>query len=124
MYCKNCGNKIDEDAKFCPSCGTSVDEPIKSEQQNNQYQSYQGSQTKEEDAPNLGFAILGAVIPLAGLILYFMWKDSYPLKAGSCIKGFFVSIALEIALVCCLVSSAESIARKSYYRYDIVQIIE
>lgn len=26
MYCKNCGKKLDDDAKFCPSCGTSVTE--------------------------------------------------------------------------------------------------
>ena len=24
MFCKNCGKKIDEDAKFCPSCGTQI----------------------------------------------------------------------------------------------------
>ena len=23
MYCKNCGNQIEKDAKFCPSCGAS-----------------------------------------------------------------------------------------------------
>ena len=23
-FCKNCGAKIDETAKFCPSCGTSI----------------------------------------------------------------------------------------------------
>ena len=26
-YCKNCGNKLDDDALFCPNCGKSVAEP-------------------------------------------------------------------------------------------------
>ena len=25
MFCKNCGAKIDDTAKFCPSCGTAID---------------------------------------------------------------------------------------------------
>ena len=28
-YCKNCGNKLDDDALFCPNCGKSVYEPEK-----------------------------------------------------------------------------------------------
>ena len=24
MYCKNCGNKLNENEKFCPNCGHSV----------------------------------------------------------------------------------------------------
>ncbi|MCE2604192.1 zinc ribbon domain-containing protein, partial [Pseudomonas aeruginosa] len=27
MYCKNCGNKISEGAKFCKSCGAPAVEP-------------------------------------------------------------------------------------------------
>lgn len=28
MYCKNCGTKLDDDAKFCPKCGTKVNENV------------------------------------------------------------------------------------------------
>lgn len=28
MFCKNCGNQIDDDAKFCHGCGASTEEPI------------------------------------------------------------------------------------------------
>lgn len=27
MFCSNCGNKLNDDAKFCPSCGTKVAQP-------------------------------------------------------------------------------------------------
>ena len=26
MYCKNCGTRLDDDAKFCPNCGAKVSE--------------------------------------------------------------------------------------------------
>ena len=25
MYCRKCGNKLEDDALFCPECGTKVD---------------------------------------------------------------------------------------------------
>ena len=28
MYCKNCGTRLDDDAKFCPNCGVKVSEDI------------------------------------------------------------------------------------------------
>lgn len=28
MYCKNCGNKFEDGAKFCTSCGASVEAPV------------------------------------------------------------------------------------------------
>ncbi len=27
MYCKRCGAKLDDDARFCPKCGMAVDQP-------------------------------------------------------------------------------------------------
>lgn len=34
MNCRQCGTKIDEDAKFCPSCGTKLEIPQKSDLKN------------------------------------------------------------------------------------------
>ncbi len=30
MFCKNCGSKLEDDAKFCPNCGCKVDEELES----------------------------------------------------------------------------------------------
>lgn len=52
------------------------------------------------DAPNIGLAVLGFFIPLVGLILYLVNKDTSPLKAKSAgigaLIGFCVSIAFSI----------------------------
>lgn len=52
-YCKNCGNKLQEDAKFCDSCGTPVEE-VQSE-----YDVYSSFQTDEQSQN--GNAIINGV---------------------------------------------------------------
>ena len=70
MYCKKCGKELDDEAKFCPYCGTST----RDEKENAQ----------NGDARSAGFGILCFFLPIVGLILYIVWKDTYPLKAKSC----------------------------------------
>ena len=36
MFCKNCGNEIQENGAFCSKCGANIEAPV---QQNTQYQS-------------------------------------------------------------------------------------
>lgn len=46
------------------------------------------------DTGSIGWGVLGFCIPLVGLILYFVWKDSKPLSAKVALKGAVISIAL------------------------------
>lgn len=92
MYCKNCGEQVTEVDKYCPGCGKSVSEV---QQVSNSSNQYQGS----VDQANFGFAILGFIVPIAGIILYFIWKNEYPLKARSCIRGALVSISIAVIIV-------------------------
>ena len=59
MFCKNCGQEIDDKAYVCPKCGvrTSGDKVVAS-----------------DDAPNTGFSILGFFFPLVGFILWLFGK--------------------------------------------------
>ena len=43
--------------------------------------------------------MLGFFIPLAGLILYLVWRTEYPLRAKSVGKGALVSVILYAVLV-------------------------
>ena len=85
-FCSHCGAQIEDDAVICVKCGRSV----------------AGGKgvIPEADAPSAGFSVLSFFIPLVGLILYLIWKDTYPLKAKGCGKwaliGFIVNICVSI----------------------------
>lgn len=79
-FCSSCGKEIMEEAVICPSCGCST--------QKSAVQS-------KDDSSSFGWALLGFCIPLAGLILYLIWKDNTPLKAKSAGKGALISVILS-----------------------------
>lgn len=86
MFCSKCGKEVNDEAVVCVHCGCAVENKKVS--------------TVAADAPNTGWAVLGFFIPLVGLILYLVNKDTYPLKAKSAGKGaligFFVGLAFSI----------------------------
>ena len=102
MYCKKCGAEIDDDAVICLKCGCST-----------------GKAAKEEDGPSGGFAVLGFLIPILGLILYFVWKNEYPQRANSIGKGaligVIVSVVLPIVLSIVGISCVGCIGAETYY---------
>ena len=109
-YCKNCGTQLEDDAVFCVNCGQKqVDgDNVKREGENNNagnYNNYNGyngnynySGADPSDAPSVGFGIIGALWWIVGLILYFVFKDKYPQRAKSCLKGIVIGIIIEVAL--------------------------
>ena len=82
MFCKKCGKEILDDAVICIHCGCST----------------QNTQTivTNDDAPSTGMAILGFFIPLVGLIIWLINKDSKPLMAKSAGKGALVGFIVSI----------------------------
>lgn len=104
-YCKNCGADAGE-ASFCPNCGTSTAQapvapattPTPAPAPAPTY-SYANS-SASGDASSIGFAVLSAFFPIVGLVLFFVWKDQYPLKAKSCITGAIVGFILSVVVGC------------------------
>ncbi len=80
-YCQHCGERIRDDAEICVYCGCRV------------------KNADDDDASSAGFAILCFFIPILGLILWLVWKNTKPLRAKSCGKGALVSLILEIVIV-------------------------
>lgn len=82
MYCKNCGTLIDDNSNVCPKCGT----PINS------------SNTNTQVVDNGGFlwGLLGCCVPIAGLILFIIWKDTKPKTAKAAGIGALISTILAI----------------------------
>ena len=79
MYCKHCGQPIDDNAVVCPNCGAP---------QNN------GSPTN--DTGSIGWGILGCCIPIVGLVLFLVWNDTKPRTARAAGIGALVSVIIGV----------------------------
>lgn len=79
MYCRNCGKEIDDNAAVCIHCGVSVD-----------------NKPEVVDNGGFGWGLLGCCIPVAGLVLYLVWKDTKPKTSKAAGIGALVSVCVGI----------------------------
>lgn len=81
MYCKNCAKEIDDKALICPHCGV----------------------PQAADNGGFGWGVLGCCIPLVGLILFLVWKDTKPKSSKSAgigaLIGFGSCILLYVLMI-------------------------
>lgn len=85
-YCKNCGTQIDDQAVFCSKCGTN-----------------QTAAPAVKDKGGFWWGTLGCCIPVVGLVLFLVWKDTKPKTSKAAGIGALVSLILGIiylVLVC------------------------
>ncbi len=86
-FCQKCGKEILEEAVICPNCGCAT-----------------GTQSvttsSSSDTGSAMWTFLGFFVPIIGLVLYLIWKDTRPNDAKNAGKGaligFIVSIAFSI----------------------------
>lgn len=79
MFCKNCGSEIPNDSRACQNCGAPT----------------------SLDSGNIGYFCLGCCVPVAGIVLYLVWKDQKPQNAKKCLWGFLLYVifmAIYIAI--------------------------
>ncbi len=92
-YCNHCGEKVNPGQEFCFNCGAELNKQGQQSQQPGQY--YQKpSNTQSQDTGSLGWGILGFCIPLAGLILWIVWKADRPRDAKSAGVGALISVLI------------------------------
>ena len=80
-YCKNCGEQIDDMAVVCPKCGVS-----------------QETKPAVEDKGGFGWGLLGFCLPLVGLILFLVWKDTKPRTSKAAGKGALICVIISVIL--------------------------
>ena len=94
MNCKKCGKELADGAKFCDQCGTKLEEDIivkpqeETKQENTQVQNIQ-------DDGSIGWGVLGFFVPLAGLILFLMWRTERPKSAKAAGLGALISVIVS-----------------------------
>ena len=72
-YCPHCGAPLAQGARSCAVCGCD-----------------------RGDEASWGYFFLGFFVPVAGLILYLVWKQSSPQKALSAGKGALTAVVLSV----------------------------
>ena len=97
MFCKYCGTKLKDDNADCPKCG-----------KNNRTEF-------NDDASDFKFALLGFLVPIAGLVLYLVWKKDFPERSSSCIKGTAAGTLMYVLLPVILILSL--VFKSAYYTY-------
>ena len=123
-YCYRCGAPVEDNANFCQNCGTAQNQPQYS--QYNQYGQYQQNtqpvQPPVEDKKSFLIALLSFFIPLVGIILYFVWKDSTPLKAKSALKGALIAIVIAVILFIASIALSVFLVSTGYISDNSVNI--
>lgn len=84
-FCRNCGAEIHDQAVICPQCGV-------------EQKKVGAGAGAANDTGSFGWALLGCCIPIAGLILFLMWKDTQPLNAKKAGLGALVSVILTVVI--------------------------
>ena len=94
-FCSHCGTQMDDTAAVCPTRGQAQEARPAGTNANYQYNpNYQGS----VDSGSSGSGVLGCCIPLAGLILFLVWKDQKPKTAKMAGIGALISVAGGVIL--------------------------
>ena len=85
MFCSNCGKEIDDNAIICIHCGVST-------------KVNQRVARIEEDGELGGLlTVVCFLAPIAGLILYLVWKDSMPYKSKQAGKWALIGVGANVA---------------------------
>lgn len=86
MFCPKCGAEIDDKAVMCVNCGSTVTPmaPV-------------GIQPME-DNPSTLLKIVCFLVPIVGLILYLVMKDTRPVSAKAYGKWALISVIVSVVL--------------------------
>lgn len=90
-YCPHCGEKVNSDQDVCLSCGKylKVEDDL--------------DHLISNDSGGIGYGLLAFFVPLAGLILYFVWKNEKPVTASSLAKGLIAYLIFMVVYVLIIV---------------------
>lgn len=89
--------EINDEAVICPKCGVS-----------------QQSVSTEPDNGGFGWGLLGFCIPLVGLILFLVWKDTKPKTSKVAGKGALISVIFWVVVYVLLFALGFAGAMMSY----------
>ena len=87
-FCKKCGNQIPDGSPSCPQCGAPVD----------------------VDRGGFGWGLLGCCVPIAGLILFLVWRDTKPKTAKAAGIGALVCTIIVVIYYIAIIALGVGVA--------------
>jgi hypothetical protein len=102
-FCKNCGKEIEENVAYCGNCGAAqapeaTVEPTVEPTPVQTATQYQTAPQQEPDNGGFGWGLLGCCVPIVGLILFLVWKDTKPKTAKAAGIGALVSVIATVII--------------------------
>lgn len=97
-YCSKCGKEIMDEAVICPGCGCAQENNVQNNVQGNSVPQIKEalSDIQKEAWSNIGWSLLGFFIPIVGLILYLVWKETSPSKAKAAGYGALIGFVISL----------------------------
>lgn len=80
-YCYYCGNEMKDNQELCLACGKLVNQ----------------KQSSVSDTGGFLWGLLGFFVPIAGLILYLLWRDDYPLNSQAAGLGALINVGMGLS---------------------------
>ena len=129
MKCKNCNGTLRATSLFCPNCGAKVvkeevkEKEVKVEEPKKEEKKQEPPKetvitTTSNDEGNIGWGFLGFFIPIAGIILFFVWLNDKPKSSKAAGLGALIRIILSAIIILFFISFFISTIRNStYYPY-------
>lgn len=105
--CPSCGAPIQATAENCPYCGMILSkEKGETRQAQQQISQNQSSSACEDDKNSVGIKILSFFIPVAGFILWAIWRNQYPKKARNAAKwaGIGIGVTMAVEIICLIIT--------------------
>lgn len=82
-YCRQCGAQMEDVSYICPNCGSRQET----------------SRPAVDDSGSFGWTVLGCCVPIAGLILWLVWKDSKPNCAKAAGMGALIYLGFYVLML-------------------------
>ena len=89
-YCTNCGKEINDNAPVCVNCGAA-------QNRSSEYDPmYTQAPVQTNDKGGFLWGLLGCCIPVVGLVLFLVWRDTKPKTAKAAGIGALVSVIISV----------------------------
>lgn len=107
MFCPKCGTKNPDAAAYCSNCGAHLQSstahyeqapPAEPTPPQRPPQRPAHHMPVEDNGVDIWLGILAFCVPIAGLILYFVWKDEKPKTAGQMCTISAISFGITVLL--------------------------